>query len=456
MAPALVVYERTPLWNQKTIYFYFLDGTAAQKQLVKKHASIWEKYSGIQFVFSDKKLIPETEEKYYKITFKGNSNQSHTGAVNGTIKFGRLVQDELVNMEIIQHEFGHMLGLSHEHQRFDRPVSLNSKDLVRACKLRQNQSQAWCQSNFSNITRGEVFIQSGYDLLSVMHYDMESISDNHVLIDDLTDTGKTGLSFIDKLYIAMLYNPDMKESDVEALHNRDLQHLREFIENVRKTNVQKIMSLGTLSCRVLKTGIQSLDGKYCDKGFLVIGSDYYSFPEKEFEGCLNTYEAIEERINHSNNCGLSKDQLRNLRNKRNIKISRLGNCKRLETGETNNQGYRCSNGYSFMTSDGNMVGDKTICYSSREYVYEEMKSNPVCNMDKTDYKIYQKMKQSELLDNMKSKNCQVVKSSEVPVNCPAGYEFTIIDSKKQRPINTSCYSNVYQSVQEMNKISECK
>ena len=87
---SFVFYEDTKIWDQKSIVFYFLDGTQKQKNEVKRFAKLWQKYTGIEFLYSNNKPSIFSLKKHYKISFKGNSNQSTRGAINGTIHLGDL------------------------------------------------------------------------------------------------------------------------------------------------------------------------------------------------------------------------------------------------------------------------------------------------------------------------------------------------------------------------------
>lgn len=426
--------------------------------MVEKFSRIWEKYSGIQFKFTNSVYIPEPYEKYYKVTFKGKSNHSNIGAVNGTVQLGNLVQNEIESMEIIQHEFGHVLGLSHEHQRRDRPQTLNSHDLLKACKLRQNQSRKWCEDNFGKISSGVVFVESGYDFLSIMHYDLSSISDDQELLANIPGGDKLGLSLTDKLYMALLYNPGLLESDVNDMHRQDLLNQDKFIKEAKQRNRQKILSLHTQSCKVLAAGEISEDGHFCKTGYLVIGSDNYAFPLKEKKqiSCVSSYEAVEDSISQNQYCGISKERLSDFRAQWNKEMEKFGNCKRLETNVKNNQGYMCKEGVSYVTADNDMIGHRTGCFVSASMAFEEMRRNEVCNMRPARFKEYKEEQRRQLLKQMQTSQCQVLNESEAGVNCPEGFPYIVFKKGLNQPANQSCYENVYQAIMEMNKVSLCK
>jgi hypothetical protein len=454
---AFVVYEKTRIWDQKSIKFYFIDGTHHQKQLVRKHTKLWQKYTGIEFIFSNNKPPNFSFSNYFRITFKGAGNHSNIGAVNGLIQLANLAENEIENQRIILHEFGHMLGLSHEHQRFDRPHELNNKELIRDCKLKQNKSDSWCENNFGEIKREEVFVKSSYDSQSVMHYRISDITSDSGALDRIGDEDQLSvLSLTDKRYIAMLYNPELSDKDILRMHKQDLQDQKKFIKESKQNYEQKILQLKTASCKVLETGKQSIDGKYCNNGYMIIGSDGYSFPDENMGICYSDFETLRDKMNHYGNCGLTISQLASQRRNWNENSKEFGNCKRLETGVTNNQGYSCTEGYSYVTKENDMIGEKTMCLISSDAIYKEMQNNQVCNMNARDFRIYKKLQQEQLKQKMKTKSCEIVNSESKRFTCPEGFEYRItyrgnVDSM----VNSSCYQSPYQAIHVMRNLSEC-
>lgn len=105
---------------------HFLDGTPRERELVKMYASAWEgaTASRVGFVFDS------NETRHIRISFARPLNQSAIGNQAKTISdvrrptmfLGELRArtDESRIRHVIQHEFGHSLGLRHEHQH---PVS---------------------------------------------------------------------------------------------------------------------------------------------------------------------------------------------------------------------------------------------------------------------------------------------------------------------------------------------
>lgn len=455
---AFVIYEDTKIWNQKSITFHFIDGTEQQKSEVKKFAKLWQRYTGIRFKYTNTKPSLFTFDKYYKITFKGNSNQSTRGKVNGTIQLGDLSGNILFRKTTILHEFGHMLGLGHEHQRYDRPTTLNNKALINACIQNQQQPREWCKENLSDITQSVVFIKSEYDTNSIMHYSLKNIVGNNAnLLKALPLADSNSLSFTDKYYIALLYNQNISDQTLEKMHQQDLWNQQNFERSEKLKNKQAILNLKTLSCKTLKPKSQTLDGKFCQTGFMIIGRDNYSFPGDDFKTCYNSQDSIKDNMSEHSLCHLSKNQLKQKRQYWSQQFSQFGQCKRLEPGDKNKQHFFCSEGYSFVTHDNSMVGSKTECFSSQESAFQAMQKSKVCNMDNYTFKQHQLSVKNALKSQMLTNTCQVVNKEYKSISCPADFDFTIIDLDYQsKPINEKCFPNPFQAIKAMKKIEYCQ
>jgi len=454
---AFVVYEDTPIWDQDAITFYFLDGSIKQKNEVKEFAQLWQRYTGIKFNFTSIKPSVFNFKKYYKITFKGNSNESTQGAINGIIRLGNLSDDIIFRKTTVLHEFGHMLGLGHEHQREDRPLTLSNYKIIDSCVHAQKQSRSWCKENLNNINHSKVFIESAYDAESVMHYDLNSVIEKDSrLLDMLPETSDHSLSYTDKYFISMLYNQNISDGRLKAMHQQDLQAQKAFETQANAEKERAMSQLSTSSCKSLKHPTQSLDGKYCETGFMIIGSDDKSFPGEEFGACYNSFKNMQEKMNQQSYCHLSSSQLKKKRALWNHQYSSFRQCKILEEGSKNNQEYFCQKGYSFVTKNNDLIGDKTQCFYSKESAYHAMQDNEVCNMDQTEFKIHQRIKEKMLAQQMKTFHCKVVSKQYDKFNCPSNYDYTIINYEStEQPVNNQCFASKFQAINAMKKIPIC-
>ena len=454
---AFVVYEDTPIWDQSSITFYFLDGSIKQKNEVKKFAKLWQRYTGIKFKYTSIKPSVFNFNKYYKITFKGNSNESTQGAINGIIRLGHLSDDIIFRKTTILHEFGHMLGLGHEHQREDRPLTLSNYKIINSCVHAQKQSRSWCKENLTDINHNKVFIESAYDPESIMHYDLNSVIEKDSrLLDILPDTSDNSLSYTDKYFISMLYNQNISDGRLKSMHQQDIQAQKTFEAQANAAKERAMSQLSSSSCHALKHPTQSIDGKYCETGFMIIGSDNKSFPGKEFSTCYNNFKNMQDKMNQLDLCHISQAQLKKKRSQWNHQYSRFGQCKILEQGQKNNQEYYCQEGFSFVSINNDMIGDRTQCFVSKESTYKSMRKNKVCNMNQRDFRTYQRIKEKKLKGQMKTSYCEVVLKQYNRFNCPKDYDYTIINYEStERPVNNQCFASKYQAINAMKKNPFC-
>jgi hypothetical protein len=454
---ALVIYEDTKMWNQPSITLYFKDGTAQQQSEVKNFAKIWERYTGIKFEYSTTKPSLFNFNKYYTITFKGNKNESHQGALNGTMHLGQLSDDIVFRKKTILHEFGHMLGLAHEHQRQDRAAVLNDPKVVDSCAKSQKQARSWCRENLFELNKDPVFVQSDYDSHSIMHYEYNNFIDNHLKTKyQLFDEPSNSLSLTDKVYIAMLYNPDLSSTTLDNMHKQDVWEQEKFERQAKQDKDFAMQNLQTASCKTLKYGTLSKDGRMCDDGFMIIGQDDLTFHEDEFSICFLSLKELDKTMKTHEFCQLSYSQLLYRREAWNKGFENYGNCKRLDTNQKNNQDFYCAEGFSYVTQDNDMVEEKTKCYGSQEQVFKEMMTNEVCNLTSTEFFTYTQNKKKDLAKQLTTETCSVVKKQYKTINCPDNYDFTIIKNDHPlRPINRKCFANEFQALREMKKIGYC-
>jgi hypothetical protein len=115
------------LWpNGSTLRVSFLGGTTDQHNIVKQYAPQWTQYANLHFDFGDS---PDAD---IRIAFADDGAWSFVGTdakgihvSQPTMNYGWL--DEAV----VLHEFGHAIGLAHEHQNPDKGIKWNEEAVIR-------------------------------------------------------------------------------------------------------------------------------------------------------------------------------------------------------------------------------------------------------------------------------------------------------------------------------------
>jgi hypothetical protein len=112
IGPTRAAFQIAKLWpNGSTIRIRFIGGTTAQQALVKQHAIQWTNFANLKFEFVT------GSNSQVRVAFADDGAWSYIGkdalgipADQPTMNFGWLDEG------VILHEFGHMLGMIHEHQ----------------------------------------------------------------------------------------------------------------------------------------------------------------------------------------------------------------------------------------------------------------------------------------------------------------------------------------------------
>lgn len=186
----------------------FLDGDPQVQRKVEQHAKEWMKYANIELDFGDD---PDAE---IRISFQQNGSWSALGtdalvseffpAGEPTMNYGWLTPsstDEEYS-SVVLHEFGHALGLIHEHQN---PANAIKWDVAAVVSDLSGPPNNWDQATIDhNVFRRYSRRQTqftAFDDKSIMLYAFPS----HWTLDGMQFPENTELSEIDKQFIAQRY-----------------------------------------------------------------------------------------------------------------------------------------------------------------------------------------------------------------------------------------------------------
>lgn len=210
-----IVGERLKFWRPgRTLRIKFLDGVPAIQGKVKKYAMTWTEYANIKFKFV------QSGDAEIRITFKIKGRAwSNVGTDclsvpqnQPTMNFGWFdsdTPDEEYSRTVI-HEFGHALGLHHEHMHPEGGIPWNKEAVYRDYMRCENPEEdpCWTKEDVDNNLFSKLdctlMNYSVYDKDSIMHY---PISKKHTF-GGYEVGWNTRLSELDKQFIKKLYPPN--------------------------------------------------------------------------------------------------------------------------------------------------------------------------------------------------------------------------------------------------------
>jgi hypothetical protein len=150
--------------NGSTLRVRFLGGTAAQQRIVKEQAGWWTEHANLRFEFGD---APDAE---IRIAFDANDGAwSYVGTDCRSIPR----TEPTMNLGFMDggttaHEFGHAIGLAHEHQNPAGGIQWNEAVVIRECAQSPN---FWDEAT----TRHNILIKYAADQVKGTQFDPESI-----------------------------------------------------------------------------------------------------------------------------------------------------------------------------------------------------------------------------------------------------------------------------------------
>lgn len=187
------------LWPQhSTVLVSFYPPVPKLISPVTRAIEEWQKHINLD--------IKYCQHGHVKISFYNCYSYATIGNVCLSQKQPALVNiypDTEENMYIdALHEFGHVLGLAHEHQHPRTPIRYNRKELIRWTQ-KLNIPFMDIKDNFYPLkeTKRDKFLLTSFDPQSIMIYDLPK----HIIAEPFKQTKNVGLSDGDKHIISLIY-----------------------------------------------------------------------------------------------------------------------------------------------------------------------------------------------------------------------------------------------------------
>lgn len=198
--------ETKKLWKpSQTLFIFFIGGSKIVKERVLEYSSIWSQHCSLTFKETDK-----PEDSHIRVSFNSPGSWSFIGTDallipknQATINFGWLTDtlDEKNFKQVVLHEFGHAIGLIHEHQSPAIKVNWNKDFVYNYFDLNYSWSKAQVDRNIFQEFEKTNIKYSTIDKDSIMGY---------YIPKEFTNDGQEfpqnyDLSETDKKYIGVLY-----------------------------------------------------------------------------------------------------------------------------------------------------------------------------------------------------------------------------------------------------------
>lgn len=199
--------RRADRWKAAHIRICYLDGTFELRRRVAAIARQWSDIAGIEFVPAQSKGQSDV-----RITFAPGGSWSHVGSSALSVPYNQptmqlgWVTEELDDTELQQvvlHEFGHMLGLVHEHQN---PAGGIRWDKDRVYAYYMGYPNYWSRAQVDD----NIFEQYSRDLTQFTEFDPHSIMlypvPEHFTLDGVSIGWNTSISDVDRDFIRRVYS----------------------------------------------------------------------------------------------------------------------------------------------------------------------------------------------------------------------------------------------------------
>jgi hypothetical protein len=189
-------------WDQDVLRVAFLDGDVGTRERVKAVANQWTPFANVKFKFGD------DANAEIRITFRSGGYSSYVGNCYGALSgptmhlqgLSLATPDSEVS-RVVLHEFGHALGLIHEHQSRSADIPWDLPKVYAYYAWTNGWSAAMVDQNVIKKEQDPSLNYTAYDPESIMHYRVP----NELTIGDFEVPWNTTLSALDRSFIGVWY-----------------------------------------------------------------------------------------------------------------------------------------------------------------------------------------------------------------------------------------------------------
>ncbi len=232
--------------NGSTITIRFLGGTQQQQSLVRQHAVEWTEYANLKFEFTD------SPTAQIRVSFDASDGAwSYVGTDNLEIPLHAATLNlGWVDRGVILHEFGHMIGLSHEHQNPDGGLQWNEAKVISELAGSPNfWTEAQTRHNVLDRYSADQLHGTKFDPKSVMLYAFPaSWTLNGVSTQENDDLSEVDKAFVaaQEMYPSNAQNiPELQVASATAASIRLPGEVDEFKFKVNTAGEHQIQTSGT-------------------------------------------------------------------------------------------------------------------------------------------------------------------------------------------------------------------
>lgn len=192
-------------WDKMDLKVKFLGGSPKLQAKVKKYADEWSQHCGIRFHWVS---AGNTD---IRVAFECRGHWSYLGRdakeidqLKATMNLQLADWDSASEVRrVVLHEFGHAIGLSHEHQHPEGRIPWDEAKVIAYYQQTQGWPESKIRAQVINRSNSTNYISSGVDKTSIMMYPIPAALTSDQYSTDWNNT----LSLQDKALVARAYPP---------------------------------------------------------------------------------------------------------------------------------------------------------------------------------------------------------------------------------------------------------